>query len=422
MIEHAMQAEDAVIGAVLLNSSVLAGLDLGVGDFVTPNAKQVWQAIQNVDMAGPVELVTVCAWLKENTGGRDWAQYLSERLRNTPSAANVGAYAKELRKVRQKIAATEACQQALQEIPSKGMGAIDTLMGALMEVTATAKNYEYTMKEALSAAVDLMEEARKGNVRTIPTGLVDLDEKLGGFHPSDLVVVGGRPAMGKTAVLMNFALKSGKPVGIISSEQPHEQIGLRTLAINSGVGLGKIRAGKMTDIEWDMLPKAIARHSDSGIHINDKSGISIMEVVRQARKWRHMHGIEALYVDYIQRIKSSDPRAKRYEQVGEVVRQLKELARELDIPVVALAQVSRDVEKRTNRRPSMGDMSDSSEIEKEADQIMCLYRDEVYNPETQDKGIIEILIEKNRHGPTGEVRAYWMGANQRVENLARGTA
>ncbi len=414
-----MQAEDAVIGSVLLNSSVLASLDLTAADFVTPNAKTVWQAIQNVDMAGPVELVTVCNWLRDNTGGRDWAKWLSERLRNTPSAANAGAYAKELRKVRQKIAATEACQQALQEIPSKGMAAIDTLMGSLMEVTATAKNYEYTLKESLSAAVDFMEEARKGNVRTVSTGLADLDENLGGFHPSDLVVVGGRPAMGKTAVLMNFALKAGKPVGIISSEQPHEQVGLRTLAISSGVGLGKIRAGQMTDTEWDALPKTIARYSDAGIHINDQSGISVMEVVRQARKWRHMHGIEALYVDYIQRIKSSDPRAKRHEQVGEVVRQLKELARELDIPVVALAQVNRDVEKRSNKRPSMGDMSDSSEIEKEADQIMTLYRDEVYNPNTDDKGIIEILIEKNRHGPTGDVRAIWMGANQRVENLAR---
>lgn len=123
-----MQAEDAVIGSVLLNSSVLASLDLTAADFVTPNAKTVWQAIQNVDMAGPVELVTVCNWLRDNTGGRDWAKWLSERLRNTPSAANAGAYAKELRKVRQKIAATEACQQALQEIPSKGMAAIDTLM------------------------------------------------------------------------------------------------------------------------------------------------------------------------------------------------------------------------------------------------------------------------------------------------------
>jgi len=419
LIDQAMQAEDAIIGAVLLNNSVLSSLDLTVGDFVTPNAKTVWQAIQNVDMAGPVELMTVCSWLKENTGGRDWTKYLSERLRNTPSAAGVGAYAKELRKVRQKLAATEACQQALQEIPSKGMEAIDTLMGALMEVTATAKNYEYTMKESLRAAVDLMEQARKGEVNTIPTGLADLDHNLGGLHPSDLIVVGGRPAMGKTAFLLNLALNAGHPVGIISSEQPHEQVGMRTLAIGSGVGLGKLRAGQLTAIEWDVLPKTISRYTDVGIQINDRSGISIMEVVRQARKWKHMHGIRALYVDYIQRIKSTDPRAKRHEQVGEVVRQMKELARELDIPVVALAQVSRDVDKRSNKRPGMGDMSDSSEIEKEADQIMCLYRDEVYNPDSQDKGILEVLIEKNRHGPTGNVRTYWSGANQRVLNVAR---
>lgn len=417
LYRQAQQAEDALIGSVLINPRVLATLDLTPADFVSPNAQQAWQAVVQVDLAGPVDLVTVSAALSDMTNGRDWVVWLSERARNTPSSANAKAYAGELRKLRQKILAMRACSDAMGQIPSGGPDVIDGLIGSLMDLMAIAKNYEFTMKESLRAAADLMEQARKGEIRTVPTGLKKLDEQLGGLHNSDLIVVGGRPAMGKSALMLNLALNAGCPVGIISSEQPHEQIGMRTLAIGSGVGLGRLRAADLNVHEWDLLPAAMAKHVDRGIVLNDRSGISIIEVVRQARQWKHGQDIKALYVDYIQRIKSSDPKVKRHEQVGEVVRSLKELARELNIPVLALAQVSRDVEKRADKRPNMGDMSDSSEIEKEADQVMTLYRDEAYNEQSQDKGIMEISIEKNRHGPTGTVRAYWDGASQRVRDL-----
>ncbi|MGI9573887.1 replicative DNA helicase [Alloalcanivorax xenomutans] len=419
LYDKAKQAEDALIGAVLTSPAVLAGLDLSPADFVTKNAQQAWQAITQVDMAGPVDLFTVGTALSDLTNGRDWAVWLSERARNTPSAANARAYANELRKMRQKLLAMRACSNAIGAIADGGPDAIDALIGELMDLMSAAKNYEYTIKDSLRAATDLMDRAHKGELKTTPTGLLDLDEMLGGFHDSDLVVIGARPAMGKSALLLNLALNADVPVGIISSEQPHEQIGMRTLAIGSGVGLGKIRAGRMDETEWTRLPVAMAKYSNRGIFINDRSGISIVELVRQARQWKHGQGIHALYVDYIQRIKSSDPTAKRHEQVGEVVRALKELARDLNIPVVALAQVSRDVDKRADKRPNMGDLSDSSEIEKEADQVMTLYRDEVYNPDSQFAGVMEINIEKNRHGPTGSVNVVWNGASQRVRDMER---
>lgn len=417
LYRQATQAEDALIGSALINPAVLATLDLTPADFVTPNGRQVWQAITQADMDGPVDLMTVGVVLSEMTNGRDWMVWLSERAQHTPSAANAKAYAGELRKMRQKLLAMQLCSEALGEIPNGGPEAIDGLIGGLMDLMSVAKNYEYTMKESLRAATDLMDKAHKGDLKTTTTGLADLDQTLGGFHDSDLVVIGARPAMGKSALLLNLALNAGGAVGIISAEQPHEQIGMRTLAIGSGVGLGKIRAGRMDESEWSRLPMAIGKYSERGIFINDRSGISIIEVVRQARQWKHGQGIQAIYVDYIQRIKSSDPRSKRHEQVGEVVRSLKELARELNIPVVALAQVSRDVDKRTDKRPNMGDMSDSSEIEKEADQVMTLYRDDAYDENSPWKGVMEISIEKNRHGPTGCVKVTWNGAAQQVRDL-----
>ena len=414
---QATQAEDALIGSALINPAVLATMDLTPADFVTPNGRQAWQAITQADMDGPVDIVTVGAVLSDMTNGRDWLVWLSERAQSTPSAANAKAYASELRKMRQKLLAMQLCSEALGDIPNGGPEVIDGLIGGLMDLMSVAKNYEYTMKDSLRAATNMMDRARTGDLKTVTTGLTDLDKKLGGFHDSDLVVVGARPAMGKSALLLNLALNAGTAVGIISSEQPHEQIGMRTLAIGSGVGLGKIRAAQMDHSEWDRLPMAMTKYAERGIFINDRSGISIIELVRQARQWKHGQGITALYVDYIQRIKASDPRAKRHEQVGEVVRGLKELARELNIPVVALAQVSRDVDKRTDKRPNMGDMSDSSEIEKEADQVMTLYRDDAYDENSQWAGVMEISIEKNRHGPTGNVKVTWNGAAQQVRDL-----
>jgi replicative DNA helicase len=276
------------------------------------------------------------------------------------------------------------------------------------------------MGQVMKRAIEIIEEAdsKKGGVFGVPSGLTDLDKVLGGFHNSDLYVVGARPAIGKTAMLLNFANAAGVAGGVISAEQPAEQIGLRLIAIDGKVCAHKMRNGDLEEHDFARIALTARNLNQKEIHLYDKSGPTIMEVIRQARKWKMQYDIRILYVDYIQRLKWTDLKIARHEQVGNVVMCLKELARDLNIPIVALAQVNRDVEKRTDKRPNMGDLANSSEIEKEADCIMLLYRDEVYNDQTMDKGVIEIDVAKNRHGPTGWKKFIWQERFMRVENYA----
>lgn len=417
---HAIEAEQGILGGILLTPSVLAELDLVPADFFNSNNRQVFEAILAVSKHQPVDLVTVCQHLETITG-RDWAASLGQLVSNTPSAALVPEYARILREKTQLIRAQNLLLEYRTRIPQEGLPAIDELAGALMQIGMVGQSHEHSMADMLRASVDDLEARRNGAVSAITTGLVDLDHTLGGLHDTDLIVVAARPAMGKTAVLLNLALNSGVAGGLISTEQPLVQIGHRLLAREAQVAVTRLRDPKtLTDQHWSLLSAAMARLHDRGnFWINDNCASSVADVVRQARKWRHAYGIRALWVDYIQRLKPADPKLPKYQQVGETVRALKDLARELEIPVVALAQVNREVEKRTDKRPHMGDISDSSEIEKEADQIMTLYRDEVYNPQTMDAGIMEIRIEKNRHGPTGTTKVHWQPEIMAVRNLAR---
>ena len=256
--DHAKEAEQALIGAALVQPSCLAALDITPGDFVNENNREVWAAILQVDQSGPVDLVTVSHHLKASTG-RDWVVYLSQCAQATPSASNAVSYGDALRDVRQKIVAQEAAQELLGAIRKEGMAAVDRAIGELMELGKAGKRYDYTLKESMRAAVNHMEAVRKGEIHTISTGLADLDEKLGGLHRSDLVVIGARPAMGKTAVMLNMALGANAPVGIISSEQPHMQVGYRCMAIGAGVGMGRLRASMISEADDAKLWSAVSR-------------------------------------------------------------------------------------------------------------------------------------------------------------------
>jgi replicative DNA helicase len=247
---------------------------------------------------------------------------------------------------------------------------------------------------------------------------------LGGLHGGDLVIVGARPAMGKTALMLNMAasaLMAGFPVGVFSGEQGVSQITQRLIAIQGRIPVMRMRNGSLIGEDWSKLSAAVASLKDRGMYIFDKPAPTLSDIVRRARSWHYNHGIKAIYLDYLQRVKITT-KAPRHEAIGEIAAGLKELARELNIPVIALAQVNREVEKRVNKRPFMGDLKDSGTIEQEADQIFMLYRDEVYNEETKDKGLAEINIEKNRHGSTGRVDLAWRGEYLRFENLMRAVA
>ena len=353
----------------------------------------------------PIDAVTVMNYLERRHGkrGQDAASYAIEIQSATPGAANIGAYAKILtdkhteRKTRE-IACT------LSDNPTQE-GAQDA-MRALLGLASTDQAREHTMRQAAKAAWEEIESAfaSGGKLRGITTGLPELDDYLGGFHPGDLIVIGARPAMGKTALLLSMAQKADAPRGFVSAEQSSQQIGQRAIAMASRIPVSVLRAGQLEEFDFPSISAAIGQLTQQDCVIYDKPAPTLAEVVHVARRWKVERSIQILYVDYVQRIKHGNAKQPRHERVAEVAEGLKELARELNIPIVALAQVARAVDDRPNKRPGMADLSDSSALEKEADQILMLYRDEVYNPESPMRGTAELILEKNRHGATGMIR------------------
>lgn len=417
-------AEASVLGGLMLASHRIEEVAerLSESDFFASKNSAVYRAILHLSGKGsPIDPVTMADWFHDN--GIDHADYVIELANTTPSAANILAYADIVRRksvLRQLIdIATTAASDAYT---GKDDGLVDATIGELMALQKSEARHEFTLKQAMTQAYKAAQEAKErgGAVVGIPSGIDRIDHLLGGWHNSDLIICGARPAMGKTAMLLNFAIASGVPCGIISAEQPAQQVGARVMSIESGVDALKLRNGNIEADELGQLANAVARLVEKPCMVYDRSAPTIANVTRVARKWRHTHGIEILFVDYVQRIDGTDRREKRHERVGEVVRGLKDIARDLDIPVVALCQVGRHVDKQADKRPQMGDMSDSSEIEKEADQILTLYRDEAYDENSPDKGIAEISVEKNRHGPTGLVRCAWIAPSMRFRNLAHG--
>lgn len=292
-------------------------------------------------------------------------------------------------------------------------GAADRAIAALMALHADERDCEHTAKSAMQQAWAEVLAAHEAGGRLIgvTTGIADLDDSLGGLHDSDLIVVGARPAMGKTGLLLGMTTAAAKHgcVGLISGEQPASQVGLRWMAAGSSVSVGKLRAAKIEEDQWPRLGHAVRDISERQIRLLDRSSPDISEVIRVARRWKHQYGIKALYVDYLQKLEISGmAKAQKHERIGAIARSLKNLARDLNIPVVALAQVNRKVEERQNQRPMMSDLADSSEIEKEADQIMMLWRDT--SNTNNDTAPAEINVVKNRHGNTGTVHCLWRGA------------
>lgn len=414
-------AEQSVLGGLMLAPEAMyAVTDLLTGEmFSRADHRTIFYQLGDMLAAGqPIDGVTVGEALVRDGHPARLSGYLVELASQTPSAANIRAYAQIVRDswTRQQV---QMVGHRIAKADGEASEMLDAAIADLMRLQHVSQQHEYSLRDCMSMAYAAMVEARElgGKIPGITTGLGKLDTILGGFHSSDLVVVGARAAMGKTALLLNFAQDCGVPHGIISAEQPGAQMASRLMSMDSGIAATAMRSGSVDDDDMGKLHTSVKRLVDRKAFVYDRSAPTIGEVCRIARKWHHRHGIRILFVDYIQRIES-DKGDKRYERVGDVVRQLKNLARDLQIPVVALAQVTRGVEQRQDKRPHMGDLSDSSEIEKEADQVLMLYRDEVYDPESPNRGTAEIIIDKNRHGPTGFVRCAWLAETMRFKDLA----
>ena len=414
-----MDAESAVLGGLLLDNSRFHDVArlLTADKFTTAVNRALFSAIRDRVLAGDLaDSVTIGEAIPDLFG------VAIELSTNTPGSAGVPTYAKAIHENWQRREAVSIGLRLAAEARSSQEGAVDAAIGALLALNATATECEYSGKQAMQIAWREAERAyeNKGQLPGITTGLSALNEILGGWHDSDLTIIGARPAMGKTALMGSLAEAaadaSAKP-GIISAEQPVVQLGLRRLSAESGVGAAHIRAGRFEDEDWSAMQTGMARLVKRDMWIYDRSAITLDELVAVARKWKHAHNIGILFIDYAQRI--TVPGVDRISEVAQVARGLKNLARDLQIPVVSLAQVIKGVDTRENKRPTMGDLANSDELTREADQILMLYRDAVYNPEGGQHGIAEILIEKNRHGPIGYKRVAFIEKSMRFADLAR---
>lgn len=424
MPPHSIEAEQAVLGGLMIAESAWERVSLDEADFYRRDHQLIYRAMAGlVGSNQPIDAVTLGEWF-ETHGAEVPSGYVLELASTTPSAANIGAYAKIVRDKSQLRRMIDGCCRVIENAYSPGeadpASILDAAIGGLMGMQRRERKAEWTMRDVLKLALERIQHAyeHKGEIPGIPCGLTKLDGHLGGFHPSDMTVIAGRPAMGKTALLLGMArhaAAAGYPVGLISGEQPAVQLGLRIVALSSGVDASKFRNGDITDDEWSRISRGMQADHPLPIHVYDRAAPSIADVMRCARRWKREHKIRALYVDYLQRLEG--PGDRSYERVSAVAKGLKNIARDLDIPVIVLAQVKREVETRGDKRPRMGDLCDSGEIEKEADQIITMYRDDYYNESSEHRGTAELIIDKNRHGECATVRVAWLAQVMRFADL-----
>jgi replicative DNA helicase len=306
-----------------------------------------------------------------------------------------------------------------EAVRERGIEAVDEVVGRLMQLHNGRGVRERLLQDAVVDAINKLERIQKqGESRGLSTGLGLLDDKLGGLQDGELYVIGARPSMGKTAMMLCAAIRAGASVGIFSGEQPAIQLGQRAISAIGRVDSRAIRRAEMSENDWKRAVDTMTTlASQAPVVIDDTPSPTADYVLRRARQWQRKYGIKAVFVDYIQRMTGNNRREGRQSQIEEIARTLKTVAGELSIPVVALAQLNRELERRPDKRPHLSDLRDSGAIEAEADTVCLLYRDEVYNEDTPEPGVCEIHVAKQRNGPTGKIKVAWLKELMVFENL-----
>lgn len=413
-----VEAERNVLGALMLDPKAMAKIRLAPEDFHVRHHQALFRALLDMDAAGqPLDAVTVSDWvtgqgIAGNVGGPG---YVCQLAQETWSIGNVVAYADIVRdkaRLRRVIeVASGILHGAFSPDGRTATEIVDSAVGELMALAKSESNCDFSLRQAIRQAWDDVEYAyqHQGELRGVTTGFPRMDARFGGWHRGDLIFLAARPSMGKTALMVNMALSAaggGFNVGMISGEQSAMQIGQRSLAVDSRVPAEIMRNGLIDDGHWPKLNAAMVRLIERKVRIYDRSAPTLEEIVRVGRRWKQEHGLDVLFVDYLQRVRVRGAES-RIEEVSEAARGLKTLARDLDIPVVCLAQVKAEVDKRGDPRPGLGDIANSDEATREADLIAFLYRPEVYTHDVADAGKAELNVEKNRHGPTGQFDLYF---------------
>lgn len=430
-----IEAEQAVLGAIFLEPSALtlATEVLIPEDFYRASHQKIFEAMLKLNDEGKaVDLITVteslaAAKLLEDTGG---VSYLSELAGSVPTAANIEYYARiveEKSLLRRLIrTATNIAQDGYTREDEVGALLSEAEKNILEVSRRTNAGAFHNIKDVLVRTYDNIETLhnRVGDVTGIATGFNDLDKMTAGFQRNDLIIVAARPSVGKTAfalnIAQNVATKTGENVAIFSLEMGAEQLVMRMLCAEGNIDAQRLRTGSLTDDDWGKLTMAMGSLSNSGIFIDDTPGVKISEIRSKCRRLKQETGLGMILIDYLQLIQGSGRSGEnRQQEVSEISRTLKELARELQVPVIALSQLSRGVEQRQDKRPMMSDIRESGSIEQDADIVAFLYRDDYYDKESESKNIIEIIIAKQRNGPVGTVQLAFVKEFNKFVNLER---
>jgi replicative DNA helicase len=430
---HNIEAEQSILGGILLDNDVLPGVleILNGEEFYRAGHRTAFAAVIALfEKNEPCDLVTLTNLLKsqnklEEAGG---VSYLASLVDSVPSAANVSHYARIVSdKWLQRSLISSATQIATSAL--QGGLDVDELLDraeqAIFQVSERRVNPSFfPIKDVIKQNIKILEklQEREEVFTGVPTGFDDLDRMTSGLQPADLVVIAGRPSMGKTAFALNIARNAAVdhevPVGIFSLEMSKEQLGMRMLCSEARVDAHKLRTGFFSNRDWPLLLRAAGTISEAAIFIDDSPALSALELRAKARRLKRDQNIGLIVVDYLQLMRGPQGAERREQEISEISRGLKALAKELTVPVVALSQLNRRVEERHDKRPQLADLRESGAIEQDADLIAFIYRDEVYHPESPDQGVAEIIIGKQRNGPTGKVKLAFLSQYTRFDKLA----
>ncbi|MDR3391545.1 MAG: replicative DNA helicase [Sulfuriferula sp.] len=438
---HSVEAEQSVLGGLLLENHAWDRIAdvISHNDFYRHDHRLIYQTITKLlEQGRPADVVTAGEALENlgelnNVGG---LPYLVALAQNTPSAANIRRYAEIVRDrgIMRKLVevGTDIAESAYSPAGRSASDLLDQAESKVFDIAeagAKGKQGFLEIKPLLTQVVERIDELfsrdNQSDVTGIPTGFVDLDAKTAGLQPGDLIIVAGRPSMGKTAFSINMgeniAIDSGLPVAIFSMEMGGAQLVMRMLGSIGRLDQHKIRTGRLQDDDWQKLTYAVGKLNDAPIFIDETPALNSLELRARARRLHRQCGkLGLIIIDYLQLMSSVTSGENRATEISEISRSLKGLAKELNCPVIALSQLNRSLEQRPNKRPVMSDLRESGAIEQDADVILFIYRDEVYNPDSDDKGSAEIIIGKQRNGPIGTIRLTFLGEHTRFENYASG--
>lgn len=431
---HSIEAEQAVLGGLLISNDAWDQVADRIieQDFYRHDHRLIFRAIAGLaEKDKPRDVITLSEWLDQRgelqeAGG---LYYLGTLAQDIPTAANIRAYADIVRErsvLRQLIGVAEriggsAYNPGKREVKEILDEAEREIFKIAEQGSDTRKNF-FNIKDLLSKAVDRIDELFNNDnpITGVPTGYKQFDEMTSGLQPSDLIIVAGRPSMGKTSFVMNIAenatIKHSQPVLVFSMEMSGEQLASRMISSLGRINQQKLRNGQLSDSDWPRITSAISMLSDAPLFVDDTPALSPTELRARARRVKREHGLGMIIVDYLQLMAVPGNNENRATEISEISRGLKALAKELSVPVIALSQLNRSLESRTDKRPIMSDLRESGAIEQDADLIIFIYRDEVYNEDSPDKGTAEIIIGKQRNGPTGKCRLTFLGEYTRFEN------